>query len=56
MFYERSWNLNVTFADQSSQLSSVTFVNTKSVALALFQRMWLGTIGPQNALHAIEEK
>ena len=33
MFYESSWNLNVTFADQSSQdLRNVTFVNTKSVS------------------------
>jgi len=37
----RQWNLNVIFADQSSQLGSVTFVNTISVPLVLFQKMSL---------------
>ena len=32
------------------------FVSAASVALALFQQMWLGTIQPQNALRAIKEK
>ncbi|OLD40482.1 MAG: hypothetical protein AUI60_04605 [Thaumarchaeota archaeon 13_1_40CM_2_39_4] len=52
----RQWNLNVIFADQSSQLGSVTFVNTISVPLVLFQKMSLVIIVPQNALRAIEEK
>ncbi len=39
MPYETAWNLSVAFADQSSQLSSVTFVSAASVALALFQQM-----------------
>ena len=52
----RQWNLNVIFADQSSQLGSVTFVKTISVPLVLFQKMSLVIIVPQNALRAIEEK
>jgi len=52
----RQWNLNVIFADQSSQLGSVIFVNTISVPLVLFQKMSLVIIVPQNALRAIEEK
>jgi hypothetical protein len=56
ILYESEWNLNVSSADQSSQVSSVTFVNIRSVALVLFQQMLPEITVPRNALHAIREK
>ena len=55
-FYGRAWNLNVLFADQSSQVGSVIFVKAKSVRRVLSQKMSLVIILLQNVLHAIEEK
>lgn len=55
-FYGRAWNLNVLFADQSSQVGSVIFVKAKSVRRVLSQKTSLVIILPQNVLHAIEEK
>src|SRR5438128_2683146 len=50
----RQWNLNVIFADQSSQLGSVTFVNTISVPLVLFQKMSLVII--VHKMHYVRSK
>ena len=55
-FCGRAWNLNVLFADQSSQLGSVIFVKAKSVRRVLSQKTSLVIILLQNALPAIEEK
>jgi hypothetical protein len=55
-FYGRAWNLDVLFADQSSQVGSVIFVKAKSVRRVLSQKMSLVIILLQNVLHAIEEK
>lgn len=55
-FYGRAWNLNVLFADQSSQVDSVIFVKAKSVRRVLSQKMSRVIILLQNVLHATEEK